>query len=71
MSESLEARAQGQNDDDVVRLTSERLIEALDQPADVVESTVRDELARWRETARIQTFVPIFAERSARNRLAS
>jgi Protein of unknown function (DUF3562) len=61
-----------QHDDDVlVRLASERLVQTVDKPVEVVEETVRDELARWRSTARIQTFVPILAERSARNRLAS
>jgi hypothetical protein len=37
----------------------------------VVEAAVRDELERWRASARIQTFVPIFAERAARRRLVS
>jgi len=40
------------------------------RPAEVVEATVRDELQHWRASARIQTFVPIFAERAARRRLA-
>jgi hypothetical protein len=31
---------------------------------------VRDELEHRRASARIQTFVPIFAERAARRRLA-
>ena len=52
-------------------LTSERLADALGKPADVVETTVRGELERLRAAAWIQTFVLIFAERSARNRLAS
>ena len=61
----------GELDDDVlVRVTSERLVKSLHQPANVVEEAVRDELARRRESARIQTFVPIFAERAARHRLA-
>jgi Protein-tyrosine-phosphatase-like, N-terminal domain len=60
------------HDDDVlVRLASERLVQTFGKPVEVVEETVRDELAKWRSTARIQTFVPILAERSARNRLAS
>lgn len=58
-------------DDVVIRLASERLLESVDQPVEVVEETVRDELARWRATARIQTFVPILAERAVRKRLAS
>jgi hypothetical protein len=62
----------GRRDDDaIVRVTSQRLIESVHQPADVVEAAVRDELAKWRGTARIQTFVPIFAERAVRRRLAS
>ena len=61
----------GDLDDDVlVRVTSERLVKSLDKPANLVEEAVRDELARRRESARIQTFVPIFAERAARHRLA-
>jgi len=61
----------GELDDDVlVRVTSERLVKSLQQPANLVEEAVRDELARRRESARIQTFVPIFAERAARHRLA-
>jgi hypothetical protein len=61
----------GDLDDDVlVRVTSERLVKSLDKPANVVEEAVRDELSRRRESARIQTFVPIFAERAARHRLA-
>ena len=61
----------GDLDDDVlVRVTSERLVKSLHKPADVVEEAVRDELARRRGSARIQNFVPIFAERAARHRLA-
>jgi hypothetical protein len=61
----------GDLDDDVlVRVTSERLVKSLDKPTNLVEEAVRDELARRRESARIQTFVPIFAERAARHRLA-
>lgn len=48
----------------------ERLVVLVGQPADVVETTVRDELQQRRASARIQTFVPIFAERAARSRLA-
>ena len=59
------------DDDTIVRLTSQRLVESVHQPADIVEAAVRDELAKWRGTARIQTFVPIFAERAVRRRLAS
>jgi len=59
------------DDDKVVRVTTERLVQSTDKPVEVVEAAVRDELTRWRESARIQTFVPILAERAARNRLAS
>ncbi len=62
--------ARVQDDDAAVRIASERIVEAFDKPADVVEATVRDELERRRDSARIQTFVPIFAERAARARLA-
>jgi hypothetical protein len=62
----------GERDDDtIVRLTSERLSETISESPDVVEATVRDELTKWRSRARIQTFVPIFVERSAKQRLAS
>ena len=71
VSEAPQPSARVENDDVVVRLTSERLADALGKPPGVVETTVRDELERLRAAARIQTFVPIFAERSARNRLAS
>ena len=63
--------ATGERDDDkIVRLTAERLSEALDEPEERIVRTVRDELERWRARARIQTFVPIFAERAAKQRLA-
>jgi hypothetical protein len=58
------------DDDALIRVTSERLTGKFDKPPEIIEDAVRDELARWRESARIQTFVPIFAERSARRRLA-
>jgi hypothetical protein len=62
----------GERDDDmIVRLAVAQLSEAVSQPEEVVEATVRDELERWRSRSRIQTFVPIFVERSARRRLAS
>jgi hypothetical protein len=37
--------------------------------ADVVETAVRDELRQRRASARVQTSVPILAERAARSRL--
>jgi hypothetical protein len=68
MAEDLTARAS--RDDVIIAIAAERLTTATHRPADEVEATVRDELTKWRSTARIQTFVPIFAERSARDRLA-
>ena len=59
------------DDDSIVRVTTDRLIARLHQPRDAVEATVRDELERRRADSRIQTFVPIFVERAARERLAS
>jgi hypothetical protein len=70
MADSGETLPGLQDDDALVRLTSERLAGAVDKSPELVESTVRDELATWRKSARIQTFVPIFAERAARRRLA-
>ena len=64
-------RTEKHADDVVVRIAVERLTVTVGRPADVVEATVRDELAQRRATARIQTFVPIFAERAARRRLVS
>jgi hypothetical protein len=61
----------GRDDDTIVRVASQRLVESVHQPADIVEAAVRDELTKRRRAARIQTFVPIFAERAARRRLAS
>ena len=55
----------------MAHLTAERLAGVVGMPVEVVEAIVRDELGRWRESARIQTFVPIFAERSAHVRIAS
>ena len=52
-------------------VTTDRLIASLHQPRDAVEAAVRDELERCRADSRIQTFVPIFVERAARERLAS
>jgi hypothetical protein len=68
MAEDHTARAN--RDDVIIAIASERLTNATHKPADEVEAAVRDELTRWRSSARIQTFVPIFAERSARQRLA-
>jgi hypothetical protein len=59
------------DDDKVVRASTERLAEKTAKPIELVEAAVRGELIRRRESARIQTFVPILAERAARNRLAS
>jgi hypothetical protein len=59
------------DDDSIVRLTTDRLIATLHQPRDTVEAAVRGELDRRRAESRIQTFVPIFVERAARERLAS
>jgi hypothetical protein len=59
------------NDDSIVRVTTDRLIARLHKPRDTVEAAVRDELERRRADSRIQTFVPIFVERAARERLAS
>ena len=60
-----------QEDDVIVRITVERLTVSVGKPADEVEAAVRDELGWRRAKARIQTFVPIFAERAARRRLAA
>jgi Protein of unknown function (DUF3562) len=70
MAEQSRAKVATQNDEAIVRATSERLAKALHRPEEDVEPAVRDELTKWRSTARVQTFVPIFAERSARRRLA-
>ena len=59
-----------ENDDLVVRITVERLTVSVGRPAEDVEAAVRHELGQRRASARIQTFVPIFAERAARRRLA-
>jgi hypothetical protein len=59
------------DDDSIVRTTTDRLIASLHQPRDAVEAAVRNELERRRADSRIQTFVPIFVERAARERLAS
>jgi hypothetical protein len=34
-----------------------------------IEKIVSEELAGWRERSRVQTFVPIFAQRTARERI--
>ncbi len=59
------------DDDSIVRVTTDRLTATLRQPRDTVEAAVRDEFERRRADSRIQTFVPIFVERAARERLAS
>ena len=59
------------DDDSIVRMTTDRLIATLHQPRDTVEAAVRNELERRRADSRIQTFVPIFVEHAARERLAS
>jgi hypothetical protein len=64
-------RTEKHEDEVVVRIVVERLTVTVAQPAEVVEAAVRDELERRRASARIQTFVPIFAERAARRRLVS
>jgi hypothetical protein len=62
--------AEQSEDETIVRVTVERLSVVVGRPAEVVEAAVRDELGQRRAKARIQTFVPIFAERAARRRLA-
>ena len=37
--------------------------------ADHIGNIVAEELAVWREKSRVQTFVPVFAQRSARSRV--
>jgi len=59
------------DDDSIVCSMAERLAAALGRPQADVERAVRDELERWRATARVQTFVPILAERAARRRLST
>jgi hypothetical protein len=55
----------------VVCIVVERLTVSVGRPAEVVEAGgVRHELEQRRASARIQTFVPIFAERAAHHRLA-
>jgi hypothetical protein len=56
-------------DEVIVRIATERLTVSMGRPAEIVEATMRDELQQRRTSARIQTFVPIFAERAARRRL--
>ena len=56
--------------DDEVIVRVARLLVIVDQPAEVVDAAVRAELEQRRASARIQAFVPIFAERDARRRLA-
>lgn len=63
-------RTEKHEDDVVVRIVVERLTVSVGRPAELVEATVRHELEQRRASARIQTFVPIFAERAARRRLA-
>ncbi len=59
------------HDDEVtVQVLVARLLVTVDQPAEVVDAAVRAGLEQRRASARIQTFVPIFAERDARRRLA-
>ena len=66
-----EAKPVTGDDDSIVRATTDRLTATLRQPWDTVEAAVRNELERRRADSRIQTFVPIFVERAARERLAS
>jgi hypothetical protein len=70
MADSGETLPGIQDDDALVRLTSERLTGKVAKPVEIIEDAVRNELVQRRKSARIQTFVPIFAERAARRRLA-
>jgi hypothetical protein len=70
MADSGEALPGLPDDNALIRLTSARLNETVDKSPELIENTVRDELTHRRTSARIQTFVPIFAERAARRRLA-
>jgi hypothetical protein len=36
-----------------------------------IERVVREELESWRSRSRVQTFVPVFAQRTARERIAT
>lgn len=58
------------DDEGTVKILVARLLVTLDQPAEVVDAAVRAGLEERRASARIQTFVPIFAERDARRQLA-
>jgi hypothetical protein len=72
MADATDASAGAADEDEdevVVRATVSRLVVTIKAPVEIVESVVRDELARRRGSARIQTFVPIFTERAARHRL--
>jgi len=69
MSEATEETPTDDGDEVVVRATVSRLLVIVGQPPEIVEAVVRDELARRRASARIQTFVPILTERAARRRL--
>jgi hypothetical protein len=70
MADSGEALSELQDDNALIRLTSQRLTETVHKSPEIIENAVRDELEQRRKSARIQTFVPIFAERAARRRLA-
>jgi hypothetical protein len=69
MSETTPFQSGATDDEAIVRTATERLTDDLGRaPADV-EREMRKELGRWRHHARVQTFVPILAERAARQRL--
>ena len=70
MADSGETLPGIQDDDALIRVTAERLARNVDKPPETIVDAVRDELEHRRTSARIQTFVPIFAERAARSRLA-
>jgi len=58
------------NDDRVVAAARDSIASDLvDVDVAEIEQVVRDELHHWRSRARVQTFVPVFAQRAARQRL--
>jgi hypothetical protein len=60
------------SDDRVIALARDSIASDLvELDPDEIERVVRDELEQWRSRARVQTFVPVFAQRSARARLTA
>jgi hypothetical protein len=60
------------NDDRIVAAARDGIaMTYVDIDLNDIERVVREELREWRSRSKVQTFVPVFAQKSARERIRS